>query len=66
MWSTLALQLPLLLSLLPKGMAAPAAIPDGGVGVRTNDTPPVYAPMSDCELLGFALSSILADQTSRF
>lgn len=47
MWSTLALQLPLLFSLLPKGTAAPAAVPDGGVGVRTNDTPPVYAPLSD-------------------
>lgn len=48
MWSSLA-SLPLLFSLLPQGAAAPAPIPDGGVGVRTNDTPPVYAPLSDCE-----------------
>lgn len=48
MWSTLTL-LPLLASLVPSALAAPAAIPNGGVGVRPNDTAPVYAPMSDCE-----------------
>jgi hypothetical protein len=32
--------------------AAPAPIPIGGVGVRTNDTAPTYAAMSDCEYLG--------------
>ena len=29
--------------------AAPSPIPSGGVGVRSNDTPPVYGAMTDCE-----------------
>lgn len=32
--------------------AAPAPIPSGGVGVRANDTPPVYGAMTDCESIG--------------
>lgn len=28
--------------------AAPAPVPSGGVGVRPNDTAPVYHTMSDC------------------
>jgi len=46
MWSSL---LPVLAALVPATLAAPAAVPDGGVGVRPNDTAPVYAPMSDCK-----------------
>lgn len=39
-----------LLPLLSLGVtAAPAPVPSGGVGARMNDTPPVYAVMSDCE-----------------
>jgi hypothetical protein len=46
MWSSL---LPVLAALVPSTLAAPAAVPNGGVGVRPNDTAPVYAPMSDCK-----------------
>ena len=58
------------LLLLGSALAVPAPIPSGGVGVRTNDTPPAYAVMSDCELLSaVALAFLLgtkADPHSRF
>ena len=39
-----------LLPLLAIGVSAvPAPIPNGGFGVRMNDTPPAYAAVSDCE-----------------
>lgn len=36
--------------------AAPAPIPNGGVGVRFNDTPPVYADMSDFDFQSLNLA----------
>ncbi|KAK1923366.1 Rds1 protein [Papiliotrema laurentii] len=35
--------------------AAPAPIPSGGVGVRANDTPPVYGAMTDFDYQSFLL-----------
>ena len=39
--------------------AAPAPVPNGGVGVRANDTPPAYAAMSDCKHQGVQRCTIL-------
>ncbi|ORX41088.1 hypothetical protein BD324DRAFT_678481 [Kockovaella imperatae] len=36
--------------------AAPAPVPSGGVGVRSNDTPPVYGVMSDFDYQSFLLA----------
>jgi len=45
-----------LLPLLAIGVtAAPAPIPNGGVGVRMNDTPPAYAVMSDFDYQSFVV-----------
>lgn len=38
-----------LTSLLPfLGLVAAAPVPDGGIGVRPNDTAPQYIALSDC------------------
>jgi len=50
LFSTLA---PLLLA--GSALAAPAPIPNGGVGVRPNDTAPVYGVMSDFDFQSFNL-----------
>ena len=50
---TTALAITLLSSVLALPTAipspSPAPVPAGGVGVRANDTPPVYHTMTDCE-----------------
>lgn len=42
-------------ALLGVANAAPAPIPSGGVGVRTNDTPPVYGTMSEFDYQSLTL-----------
>lgn len=46
------------LLLLGSALAAPAPVPSGGVGVRLNDTPPVYGVMSECEYMSFSSTLI--------
>lgn len=42
--------------LAPLALSVPAPIPSGGVGVRSNDTPPVYATMSDFDFQSLNLA----------
>ncbi|KAL7420270.1 hypothetical protein Q5752_005239 [Cryptotrichosporon argae] len=43
-------------ALLVPALAAPAPIPSGGVGVRANDTPPIYHTMSDFDFQSLNLA----------